>query len=239
MTAKTELNLLCLKWWKAPAVYESTRAGGPPHDPLWDSKCTLPNGNFFTVEGVRGSQKTAENIVASRALQQCRQPHIQTQMGVREAIVKVSGNESNNFLLKEASSKVEQQKPSSLTPILSVVFVDCDNIAFCNAAFCARFPTTQFRFYVSFQRNMPFVDNAVRMCANTTKCPALHNGSDVCDVMILFDVVRLVDECERTGNKKRIIIVSGDKLLYNAQLLLSPHVLFVGCCDALEQELLK
>lgn len=287
MSCKSTLNEFCQKRWKAAPCYITTRSGGEPHAPYWQSVCTLPDASTFLVSGIAGTRKICEEAAAFKALQALTilvktttMPSLARSMPTSlddENDTKKDNRRNNNENAAIVDQNALAVSASSLKDGLFVdrcaidvqndaqprthhVFVDCDNIAFCDAALCSRFPHAQFYFYVSFQRNMPFVDNAVRLCQNTEKRPALHNGSDVCDVMILFDVFALVDAWKReqgyhselqgralqeTGefrgaspqerheNNANVIIVSGDKLLYNAQLLLAPHVTFLGSVTAL------
>ena len=62
---------------------------------------------------------------------------------------------------------------------------------------------------------------ARRGAVRATRAQAPYNVGDLCDVMILFDVVRLADHLRLIGDTaRRIIIVSADKMLFNAELLL-------------------
>ena len=164
-----------------------------------------PNGEMFQVQ-LQGSKKQTEEHAASIALKLLQ-------------------------LVKPTEMPISNTMPMSLCS--PAVFVDCDNIGWVDANICSRFPNVHFIFYVSFHRNMPAVQNTARMCQNTTVCEAPHPGSDVCDVMILFDVFSYVEKFTKSGHSPKAIIVSGDKLLYNAQLLLSPHVVYLGSPNAL------
>ncbi len=220
MDAKRLLNEYCLANFHQPPTYETTRCvGSADHLPQWTCICKLPDGIMFSMQKpIQGAKKYAEETVAKSVIEYLKQEKD-----------KESKRENEIEGEKVEGEKGEKDQVS--------VFVDCDNIAFCDAHFCARFPNVKFNFYVSFQRNMPFVDFAVKQCTNTLKREAIHNGSDVCDVMILFDVYEYVQNAKRNGKVPRAIIVSGDKLLYNAEMLLSPFVNFLGSANALEKQL--
>ena len=68
---KSRLNVLCQRQWNMPPSYRSVQTGRdirPPYSPIWESTCTLPSGQSFSVDNVAGPAKYAEQKAAMLAI---------------------------------------------------------------------------------------------------------------------------------------------------------------------------
>lgn len=221
---KTVLKEFCDSARVAQPEYTPIRVGGEAHDPVWKVRVKLHDGRTFESGPVR-AKKVGEEDAARAALQALGH---QEEVPAVAVVAAVAAPAAARTLLGADELLAERVR----------VLVDADNVAFCDAAFCARWPAARFEQYVSFERNVPLLDEAAARCANAALVRAELPFKEASDLMIVIAATRLHDRIAAAAaarapleSLRHVIIVSKDHMVLKTPQLFPGDTLRIAAND--------
>lgn len=203
---KNQLQEILQKLGLPLPIYQHKRSG-KPNEPIWCVHVefqTAPSVVQHVTVSKKGKKINAEQKAAKRAMCFFKR--------AIEQEIEDAKPPMEQLLAEKQEVAVDKQQ------FQRIVYVDADHISFVDATFCA-FKNTLFCFYHAYGANLPYVNKTCQECPqNTMVREARFAVADIADTMILIDAATTC---------KKSVIVSKDKLLYNAALLLE-HVDYVA-----------
>ena len=227
---KSILKEFCDSQGIAQPVYSHVAVGQQ-----WTVHMTLSDGQVLSSDVV-ANKKVGEEQVAAKAVAALRLLHPNVNAALSAPAVAAAAAAA-------AASAVVHD--GMLLPESVRVLVDTDNVPFCDAAFCARFPFARFEQFVSFERNVPTIVDAAQRCANVRLVRATAAFKEASDLMIVISATRLFDRITSPTRSAfdalgRIVIVSKDHMVLKAATLFHDNIVQVAAnVEALEQLLLN